>query len=112
MWIKVEEKSLNELLLLMNEYKNSVKTSRQELTLYRESVKERIVKIIEKDIDTSTNSQRLQNYLEQTKISDLDFLYRSLNHMRSNNEKGSLSTEKLILLLKVMVSLLSINYLI
>lgn len=94
----MEEKSLNELLLLMNEYKNSTKASRQELANYKEIAKEKIIKIIKKDVDTSTNTPRLQNFLENTKISDLDFLFRSLNHMRGNNEKGTLTTEKLILL--------------
>lgn len=94
----MEKKSLNDLIILMSDYKSSIKINHQKLNDYKNIIKEKIIEIIKKDIDTSTNTPRLQKYLEKTKISDLDFLFRSLNNMRGNNEKGTLSTEKLILL--------------
>lgn len=94
----MNQSDINNLLLLMNEYKENIKNNHQELEDYKETINKAITKIIEREIDTSENNPRLQAFLEKTKISDLNFLYRSLHYMRGNNEKGFLTTEKLLLL--------------
>lgn len=89
--------NINELLLLMNQYEQNIRNNYQELKRYKEITKKYIIEIMKKDIDNSKNNNRLQQFLEQTKISDLNFLYRSLVYMRGNNLGGPLTTEKLII---------------
>lgn len=94
----MKESNIKEVLLLMKENEDKIKANRQNLNEYKETAKNTLTQIIEKEIDTTENSQRLQNFLEKTKISDLNFLYRSLFYMRGNNAEGFLTTEKLFLL--------------
>lgn len=94
----IKQSNIHELLSLMNKYEENIKSQRQELNDYNELIKTAIIETIKKDIDMSNNNPRLQTFLEKTKISDLNFLYRSLHYMRGNNEKGFLTTEKLLLL--------------
>lgn len=50
----------------------------------------------ESTITKSKNTLRLQNHLNKTKISQINFLYRNLNHTNGMNKDRHLSREQLI----------------
>ena len=93
--------SKEKLLQLMIQYeaeKSDLMYKRQELRHAKDLLYGQIVEALKKGIDLNPNNERLQQYLETAKIDNLNFLYRSLNYMAGNNQKGSLSYYALLLL--------------
>lgn len=92
------EETLIKLVSIMNDFQKNKIENYQELQKAKKEVHSSIVEILKSEIERENNNERLQKYLENTKISDLNFLYRSLVYMRGNNQNGSLTTEKLFFL--------------
>lgn len=86
--------NLNNLMEIMNNYNQTVAKDKQKSEANKEKIQKEIIQIISKEINTESNSPRLQKYLEETTINKLDFLHRSLEFTRGNNQDGNLTPER------------------
>jgi len=93
--------NIQELLELVNDYaqeKLRLSNTKEALIQKKEEIYRQVIESIKGGIDSMPNNERLQRYLEVTDIRGFEFLFRSLNYMAGNNQKGSLSYEELLLL--------------
>lgn len=96
------ERDTNEQLLkLRSDYEQerfNLFNKREALIQRKKEIYSQVIESIKGSIDTSTNNERLQKYLEVTSLREFEFLFRSLLYMPGNNQKGSLSFQELLLL--------------
>lgn len=93
--------SIQELLELRREYEQEkIKFSdkKEALSQKKEEIHNQIIEKIKSESISFANNERLQKYLENTYTSHIEFLYRSINFMAGNNQKGNLSFQELLLL--------------
>lgn len=92
---------IRELVELRNDYeqeKLKLSNKREALVQKKEEIYSHVIENLKRGIDFEPNNERLQKYLETTYIRNFEFLFRSLNYMAGNNQKGSLSYYELLLL--------------
>ena len=97
----MKENSINELLGLKQEYdqaKAHLTAKKEALVQKKEEIYNQIATTIASEINETSNNKRLQEYLASTKISQINFLDRSLNFMTGNNVAGYLTFGELLLL--------------
>lgn len=93
--------NIKELLELREAYsqeKEKMSDIRGALAKKKKEIYTQVIEHLQREIDTSPNTPRLQKYLESTKTQKFDFLYRSIHFISSNNQKGNLSFHDLLLL--------------
>lgn len=96
-----KSESIKELLDLKSAYeqeKLKLSATKETLLLHKKEIYNQIVENIKSEIDSTPNNARLQKYLETTYTKKFDFLFRSINFMSGNNQKGNLSFHELLLL--------------
>lgn len=96
-----QNNNIKKLLELRNSYEQEKVTlfnKKEFLAQKKKELYEQAVENIKEGIDLSPNNRRLQKYLESTYIKEFEFLFRSLIYMPGNNQQGSLSFCKLLLL--------------
>ncbi len=96
-----KNESINELLTLKRDYeleRLELSDKREILKQKKREIYDQIIETIKDEIDLSSNSERLQSYLERTYIREIGFLDRSLHYIAGNNLRGDLSFYKLLLL--------------
>lgn len=88
------EDNLKRMIEIMDNYQKKKKTNKNDSQQLKLNAKNSIIEIINNEIEFEESNERLQMYLENTNITDLNFLYRSLEYMRGNNQDGRLSFER------------------
>lgn len=90
-----------ELLELKREYEQErlrLSNKKEALIQRKKEIYNQAIEIIKSKMDTSTNNERLQKYLEATPITEFEFLFRSLRYMPGNNQNSGLYFQELLLL--------------
>lgn len=93
--------NIKDLLNLNNDLeteKEKLSDKKKALIQKKKEIYEQVIESIKNGIDLNINNERLKKYLEETDIREFDFLFRSLNYMAGNNQKGKLSFQRLLLL--------------
>jgi len=86
---------IEELNAIQNRYNSIEIKDKTTKTLHKSITKQAIKEAIEKEIDKEKNSPRLQQYLEKTKICEIEFLHQNLSY-RGNNLNGILTPSNLL----------------
>lgn len=69
------EDNLKRMIEIMDNYQKKKKTNKNDSQQLKLNAKNSIIEIINNEIEFEESNERLQMYLENTNITDLNFLY-------------------------------------